>query len=69
MKYAPTYFLLTLWVKLCFAVKIYVDSPRTRNIVGLRMIVYGLEEQEKGPRRPGESRVVRTAKLITEHVL
>jgi len=69
VRYAPTSFLLTLQVKLSIGVKIDIDSVCTRNIVGLWVTVFGLVEQEKHLRQPGQPTIVRTAKMITQQVL
>ena len=68
-QYAPTYFLLSLQVKLSIAVKIDIDSVVTRNVIGLRVILFGLVEEEKQLRRPGQSVIVRTTKIIQQQVL
>jgi len=66
---APFFFLLTVQVKLSVALKLELDSAVRRNVIGLRIIVYGLVETTKQLRRGGQPIVTRTPIILTEHVV
>lgn len=56
-------------MKLTIAVKIDLDSAISRKIIGMRVIVYRLEETAKVLQRGGAPVINRTAKLIAEAVV
>jgi len=56
-------------VKCSIAVKIDLDSAASRKIIGMRVIMYGLEETAQVLQRGASPVITRTAKLIAEAVV